>query len=156
MSTQAPQNSGALPLRRRGAAKPAPPVARQGADHNARRMTEALKTIQDDIDSVSINGVLVATRDGLVLCGITRDIEDDGVAAMAAAAAGLASQFTSQARVGSPKAVFFEGESGQVGVFGVDEDTLLVVLGERDTTMGMFNVRAKQALSLLQEALTTS
>ncbi|WP_394620682.1 roadblock/LC7 domain-containing protein [Lentzea sp. JNUCC 0626] len=156
MSTQAAQNSGALPLRRRGAAQPAPAIARQGAGHNARRMTEALKTIQDDIDTASINGVLVATRDGLVLCGITRDIEDDGVAAMAAAAAGLATQFTSQARVGSPRAVFFEGESGQVGVFGVDEDTLLVVLGERDTTMGMFNVRAKQALALLQETLTKS
>ncbi|MGI5500812.1 roadblock/LC7 domain-containing protein [Lentzea sp. CA-135723] len=156
MSTQAAQNSGALPLRRRGAAKPAPAIARQGAGHNARRMTEALQTIQDDIDSISINGVLVATRDGLVLCGITRGIEDDGVAAMAAAAAGLATQFTSQARVGSPRAVFFEGESGQVGVFGVDEDTLLVVLGERDTTMGMFNVRAKQALGLLHTALATS
>ena len=53
----------------------------------------------------------------------------------------------------SPKAVFFEGDSGQVGVFGVDADTLLVVLGERDTTMGMFNVAAKQTLALLQQAV---
>ncbi|MET9227881.1 roadblock/LC7 domain-containing protein [Lentzea sp. NPDC003310] len=153
MSTDAAHTAGALPMRRRGATAPAPAIARQGTGHNARKMTEALQRVHGDIDTISINGVLVATRDGLVLCGITRDIEDDGVAAMAAAAAGLASQFTSQARVGTPRAVFFEGESGQVGVFGVDDDTLLVVLGERDTTMGMFNVRAKQALSLLQEAL---
>lgn len=153
MSTQAAHNVGALPIRRRGESKPVPAIGQQGTGHNARKMTEALQAIHGDIDTISINGVLVATRDGLVLCGITRDIEDDGVAAMAAASAGLASQFTTQARVGSPRAVFFEGDSGQVGVFGVDEDTLLVVLGERDTTMGMFNVRAKQALNLLQEAL---
>ncbi|SER63008.1 roadblock/LC7 domain-containing protein [Lentzea albida] len=155
MSTQAAQNSGALPLRRRGSTTPvaAPAMARQAAGTNARKMTEALQEIHGSIDTISINGVLIATRDGLVLCGVTRDVEDDGVAAMAAASAGLASQFTSQARIGLPKAVFFEGDSGQVGVFGVDEDTLMVVLGKRDTTMGMFNVVAKQALTLLQNVL---
>ncbi|GHH29426.1 roadblock/LC7 domain-containing protein [Lentzea cavernae] len=145
----------ALPLRRRGSAAPeaVPSAARPAQGSNARLMTEALREVHADFDSVSINGVLVATRDGLVLCGVTRGIEDDGVAAMAAAAAGLATQFTSQAGVGSPRAVFFEGDSGQVGVFGVDADTLLVVLGERDTTMGMFNVVAKQALAKLQQAV---
>ncbi|MFD4643511.1 roadblock/LC7 domain-containing protein [Lentzea sp. NPDC058436] len=155
MASQAAHNSGALPLRRRGTTSPvaAPAIARQAAGTNATKMTEALREIYGAIDRISINGVLVATRDGLVLCGVTRDIEDDGVAAMAAASAGLATQFTSQARIGLPKAVFFEGDSGQVGVFGVDEDTLLVVLGKRDTTMGMFNVVAKQALTLLQNVL---
>ncbi|GGN08033.1 dynein regulation protein LC7 [Lentzea pudingi] len=145
----------ALPLRRRGSTLPdtTSSTVRPAEGVNAKTMTEALREIHDDIDSVSINGVLVATRDGLVLCGVTRGVEDDGVAAMAAAAAGLATQFTSQAGVGSPRAVFFEGDSGQVGVFGVDDDTLLVVLGERDTTMGMFNVVAKQTLAMLQQAV---
>lgn len=152
MSTHTP---GALPLRRRGPLSEAPPAPERHVPSSAvaKLMTEALEEIHGSIDSVAINGVLVATRDGLVLCGVTRGIEDDGVAAMASAAAGLATQFTSQARVGSPRAVFFEGDSGQVGVFGVDADTLLVVLGERDTTMGMFNVVAKQALTLLQQAV---
>jgi predicted regulator of Ras-like GTPase activity (Roadblock/LC7/MglB family) len=152
MSTQAP---GALPLRRRGPLSEAPPAAERHVPTSAaaKLMTEALQEVHDSFDSVAINGVLVATRDGLVLCSVTRDVQDDGVAAMAAAAAGLATQFTTQAGVGSPKAVFFEGDSGQVGVFGVDADTLLVVLGERDTTMGMFNVVAKQALTLLQQAV---
>ncbi|WP_330274767.1 roadblock/LC7 domain-containing protein [Lentzea sp. NBC_00516] len=155
MSTQPAQTPGALPLRRRGPLSEAPPAPERQvpASAVAKLMTEALEEVHGRIDSVAINGVLVATRDGLVLCGVTRGIEDDGVAAMASAAAGLATQFTSQARVGSPRAVFFEGESGQVGVFGIDADTLLVVLGERDTTMGMFNVVAKQALTLLQQAV---
>ncbi|REH26427.1 hypothetical protein BCF44_13347 [Kutzneria buriramensis] len=116
-------------------------------------MTEALHEIHGRIDARTINGVLVSTRDGLVLCGVTRGIEDDGVAAMAAAASGLAAQFTEQARVGVPRAAFFEGDAGQVGVFPIDASTLLVLLGARDTTMGMFNVAAKQALALLQDAV---
>ena len=154
MSTQPASTPDVLPMRRRGSTQDAAAtVSRPEAGANARLMTEALREIQDSIDSIAINGVLVATRDGLVLCSATRAVQDDGVAAMAAAAAGLATQFTTQAGVGSPKAVFFEGDSGQVGVFGVDADTLLVVLGERDTTMGMFNVVAKQALTLLQQAV---
>ncbi|MEU7476932.1 roadblock/LC7 domain-containing protein [Lentzea sp. NPDC042327] len=144
----------ALPTRRRGATTPSHgPVTTPLPGTDAKVMTEALAEVHGSIDSIAINGVLVATRDGLVLCAVTRGVQDDGVAAMAAAAAGLANQFTAQAGVGSPRAVFFEGDSGQAGVFGVDADTLLVVLGTRDTTMGMFNVVAKQALSLLQEAV---
>ncbi|MGW4214882.1 roadblock/LC7 domain-containing protein [Lentzea sp. NPDC004789] len=149
--------SGALPTRKRGLtlAPHEPAVARSASGTDAKTMTRALLEIHADIDAVAINGVLVATRDGLVLCGVTRDVETDGVAAMAAAAAGLASQFTAQAGIGGPRAVFFEGDDGQVGVFPVDSDALLVVFGSRDTTMGMFNVVAKQALSLLQNAVAT-
>ncbi|HEX7301844.1 roadblock/LC7 domain-containing protein [Lentzea sp.] len=157
MATEAAHDHGALPMRRRRAMpEAAAPMSRPiGQGSVAKLMTEALRDVHGDIDSISINGVLIATRDGLVLCGVTRGIEDDGVAAMAAAAAGLAGQFTAQAGVGNPRAVFFEGDSGQVGVFAVDADTLLVVLGTRDTTMGMFNVVAKQALALLQHAVAT-
>ncbi|MGW6443002.1 roadblock/LC7 domain-containing protein [Lentzea sp. NPDC055074] len=154
MHTWTPAGSDALPTRRRGSSsETTPSIPRPAVGTDAKMMADALQEVYGDFDSVSINGVLVATRDGLVLCGVTRGVEDDGVAAMAAAAAGLATQFTSQAGVGSPRAVFFEGDSGQVGVFGVDADTLLVVLGERDTTMGMFNVVAKQALAMLQQAV---
>jgi uncharacterized protein len=143
-----------LPLRRRGSALSAGlPVAPPVDDAGRKTVTEALHEIRDRIDPVAINGVLAATRDGLVLCAQTRDIDNEGVAAMAAAAAGLAAQFIARARVGDPRVVFFEGDAGQVGVFSVDADTLLVVFSERNTTMGLFNVAAKQALALLQQAL---
>jgi predicted regulator of Ras-like GTPase activity (Roadblock/LC7/MglB family) len=143
-----------LPTRRRGtslAAGLAVVLPPNGAEKQA--MTEALQEIHDRIDTVAINGVLVVTRDGVVLCALTRDIENESVAAMAAAAAGLAAQFISRAKVGDPRVVFFEGDSGQVGVFTVDTDTLLVVFSKPNTTMGMFTVAAKHALALLQEAI---
>jgi predicted regulator of Ras-like GTPase activity (Roadblock/LC7/MglB family) len=153
-TAQASADSGVLPLRKRGSSLSAGlPVATTPDGAGKKTVTEALHEIHSRIDPITINGVLAATRDGLVLCALTRDVENESVAAMAAAAAGLATQFTAHAKVGGPRVVFFEGDTGQVGVFSVDADTLLVVFSERGTTMGMFNVAAKQALALLQQAI---
>jgi predicted regulator of Ras-like GTPase activity (Roadblock/LC7/MglB family) len=114
-------------------------------------MVSALRTIRGQVDRVT--GLLVATQDGLVLASDTRDIEDESVAAMSAAAVGLAAQFTAQAGIGEPRTAMFEGSSGYVCVFPVEASLLLVVFGERDITMGLFNIAAKQALSLLQHAV---
>lgn len=95
-----------------------------------------LQRIHGQIDHTNITGVLVASRDGLVLCSDTRDIEDGSVAAMAAAAAGLSAQFVGQARLGESRAAVFEGSLGHIGVFPVDTAVLLLVVGKRDSNMG--------------------
>ncbi|EOD63062.1 roadblock/LC7 domain-containing protein [Amycolatopsis vancoresmycina] len=128
-------------------------VASAVSPEDAARTSAALRDIRGRIDWKNVKGLLAASRDGLLLCSDTRDIEDDSVAAMAASAVGLAVQFTGRAGVGAPRAAIFEGAYGHVGVFTTKEGILLVVLGERDTTMGLFNVAARQALSLFQEAV---
>lgn len=145
----------ALPTRRQSGSRrgqhagPPPMVVQSPYDANAMR--EELAAIRENVDRV--NGLLLATRDGLVLAAATGSVENDAVAAMAAAAVGLAVQFTGQARVGEPRAAMFEGAVGFVCVFPVEPPLLLVVFGEQDMTMGLFNIAAKQALSLLQQAL---
>jgi predicted regulator of Ras-like GTPase activity (Roadblock/LC7/MglB family) len=143
-----------LPVRRQSPARrgfpPTAPVLVQ-APYDADTLTRSLREIHGVVDRIS--GLLVATRDGLVISGDTRGIENDSVAAMAAAAIGLTAQFTNQAKVGEPRAAMFEGVSGYVCVFPVEETILLVVFGEPDITMGLFNIAAKQALSLLQQAI---
>ena len=121
------------------------------APFDVAAMMGTLREIRGTVSRIT--GLLVATRDGLVLCADTKGIENDSVAAMAAAAIGLAAQFTGQAKVGEPRAAMFEGESGYVCVFPVEMPLLLVVFGEPDMTMGLFNVAAKQALSLLQQSI---
>jgi predicted regulator of Ras-like GTPase activity (Roadblock/LC7/MglB family) len=101
----------------------------------------------------NVYGMLVASADGLVLASDTRDVHVDTVAAMAAAAASIATQFTDQADVGESTASIFEGSSGYVGVFPVEPSVLLVVFGQKDMTMGLFNVAARNALSRFREAL---
>ena len=156
-AAEVPEDSAALPTRSNTSTRQDPPPG-PTVTHppdNAETMAEAainaaLEEIRGRVDRVS--GLLVATRDGLVLCSDTQDIEEGSVAAMAAAAIGLATQFTRQAKVGAPRAAMFEGSSGHVGVFPV-EGSILVVFGEPDITMGLFNVAARQALSLLQQAI---
>ena len=149
------QDSGApLPTRRPSSTstKPLPmgPVVTQ-PPFDSDEMSQTLRTIRSQVDRVT--GLLVATQDGLVLASDTRDVENESVAAMSAAAVGLAVQFTAQAGIGEPRAAVFEGTSGYVCVFPVEASLLLVVFGERDITMGLFNIAAKQALSLLQHVV---
>jgi len=152
---ETPADRPALPKRGQASITPARslggPEPLSGADTAA--VNEALREIRGRIDWNNVKGLLAASRDGLVVCSDTRDIEDDSVAAMAATSVGLAIQFTERAGVGAPRAAIFEGENGHVGVFPVEAGILLVVLGERDTTMGLFNVAARQALSLFQQAV---
>jgi predicted regulator of Ras-like GTPase activity (Roadblock/LC7/MglB family) len=117
----------------------------------APELAAVLDEIRVHVDQ--IDGLLVATRDGLLVASSTREVEDSSIAAMSAAAIGLAIQFTRLAEVGTPRAALFEGASGHVCVFPVEDSTLLVVFGEPEITTGLFNVAAKQALSLLQNAV---
>ncbi|WP_245886705.1 roadblock/LC7 domain-containing protein [Umezawaea tangerina] len=114
-------------------------------------LAETLRAIRHQIDRVT--GLLVATRDGLVLSSDTEGVAAESVAAMAAATIGLAAQFTSQANVGQPRTAVFEGDSGYVCVFPVESSLLLVVFGEKGITHGLFNIAARQALSLIQHAV---
>ncbi|MEV7092252.1 roadblock/LC7 domain-containing protein [Amycolatopsis sp. NPDC051045] len=117
---------------------------------------KALQEIRDEVDRVNITGLLLASRDGLLLCSDTQEIEDDSVAAMAAASVGLATRFVGQAGLGETRGAMFQGSLGHVCVFPVQGSILLVVFARPDTTMGLFNVVARHALTLLQEALTSA
>ncbi|MBP2328711.1 putative regulator of Ras-like GTPase activity (Roadblock/LC7/MglB family) [Kibdelosporangium banguiense] len=151
-----PWDSAPLPTRRHTSTRRDPSSEPTHAPYDAETMNEA--TMNEALDEIRgrldrVSGLLVATRDGLVLCSDTHGIEEGSVAAMAAAAVGLATQFTGQAKVGAPRAALFEGASGHVCVFPVEGSMLLVVFGEPDITMGLFNIAARQALSLLQQAI---
>ena len=147
--------STSLPTRRRAARKrdPAAPSALPAGVHplDLEALGKELGEIRSRVDGV--NGLLLASIDGLAMCGVTRSVDKDSVAAMAAATIGLAGQFTRQAMVGEPRAATFEGLDGHVCVLPVDPAVLLVVFGERDTNAGLFNLAAKQSLAQVQMAL---
>ncbi|WP_372660407.1 roadblock/LC7 domain-containing protein [Amycolatopsis kentuckyensis] len=143
---------GPLPIRRPSAdTGPPPDPAVAGAKPDPGRTLEVLRRIREQVDQVA--GLLVATHDGLVLANDNESIEADSVAAMAAAAVGLATQFAAHAKIGESRGAMFEGSSGYVGVFPVESTLLLVVFGRPDITMGLFTLAAKQALTLLRQAM---
>ncbi|TDV48869.1 roadblock/LC7 domain-containing protein [Actinophytocola oryzae] len=142
------------PLPRRGSAED----GRWGGLPTARRRPSTQQIVEDALHSVSgqeanVSGMLLASTDGLVLAADTDAVHLDTVAAMAAAAASIGSQFTDQANVGEASASLFEGDSGHVAVFPVAPRVLLVVFGRKDTTMGLFNIAARNALFLLQQTI---
>jgi predicted regulator of Ras-like GTPase activity (Roadblock/LC7/MglB family) len=144
-----------LPRRRVGAATG--DTAQSGAPEGDRWASEralvgeALRRVSGQ--DTNVQGMLVASSDGLLLADDTDEVHVETVAAMAAAAASIAAQFTAQAEVGDPKGAMFEGSTGHVGVFPVEPRVLLVVLGRKDTTMGMFNIAAKKAVADLQQSM---
>ncbi|MEV4313694.1 roadblock/LC7 domain-containing protein [Actinocrispum sp. NPDC049592] len=144
-----------LPMRERTKSRQDPSAVSEIHQSQPRVDTEAmgreLQVIRGRVDR--INGLLLASRDGLLLCGDTRGPHEESVAAMAAATIGLAGKFTDQAMVGEPRAAVFEGMSGHVCIFPVDTAILLVVFGERDTNTGLFTVAARQALAQVQMAI---
>jgi predicted regulator of Ras-like GTPase activity (Roadblock/LC7/MglB family) len=153
--TDSQQLRAPLPVRKPASAiatSPPEPAAPGPAPDSARTL-EVLRKIRDQVDQVA--GLLVATHDGLVLANDTDTVEADSVAAMSAAAIGLAAQFTAQARIGESRSAMFEGSSGYVCVFPVEASLLLVVFGEPDITMGLFTLAAKQALTLLRHTSLT-
>lgn len=144
-----------LPVRQ-PAGNPVPPQDRtvQRPPLDPDQTLETLRKIRDQVDQVA--GLLVATHDGLVLASDATTVEADSVAAMSAAATGLAAQFTAQAGIGESRCAMFEGNSGYVCVFPVEASLLLVVFGEPEITMGLFTLAAKQALTLLRQAAVTA
>jgi len=141
-----------LPVRQ-PSANPGPPPDRtvQRPPLDSDQTLEALRNIREQVDQVA--GLLVATHDGLVLAKDIETVEADSVAAMSAAATGLAAQFTAQAGIGESRCAMFEGSSGYVCVFPVEGSLLLVVFGQPEITMGLFTLAAKQALTLLRQAV---
>jgi len=124
----------------------------------AQRSRGLVQVVEDALRGVSgkvpnVSGLLLASADGLVLASDTVEVHLDTVAAMAAAAASLAGRFTDLAEIGTARVSMFEGSSGHVAVFPVEPRVLLVVFGRKDTTMGLFNIAARNALFLLQEEI---
>jgi predicted regulator of Ras-like GTPase activity (Roadblock/LC7/MglB family) len=144
-----------LPVRTPSPANPGPPPDRtvKRPPPDSDRTLETLRNIRAQVDQVA--GLLVATHDGLVLASDTETVEADSVAAMSAAAIGLAAQFTAQAGIGESRCAMFEGSSGYVCVFPVEATLLLVVFGQPEITMGLFTLAAKQALTLLRHTTLT-
>ena len=127
------------------------PAVRQRTGDLMRVVEEALHSVSGK--EANVSGMLLASADGLVLASDIPGVHLDTVAAMAAASASIANQFTEQTDMGTAKVSLFEGSSGHVAVFQVEPRVLLVVFGRKDTTLGLFNIASRNALFLLRQAI---
>jgi uncharacterized protein len=137
-----------------------PPEAVQttatGAGADVDLLRHELGELLLDVEGVS--GALLATTDGLLIAAHRpEDAHLESVAALAAAAAGVAEQFTLLMRLGELGSTVVYGESGCIAVHPIGENAIIVIY----TTGGVPNVArlhlaVRQALPRFEKIMLES
>lgn len=90
-----------------------------------------------------LTGALAASADGLVLASDTTEAE--GVAALTAAALGVALRLTEATGQGGFKELLVRGERGYVATYAAGSSAVLTVLAEPRINVGRLHLEARRA-----------
>lgn len=90
-----------------------------------------------------LTGALAASADGLVLASDTAEAE--GVAALTAAALGVALRLTEATGQGGFKELLVRGETGYVATYAAGSSAVLTVLAEPRINVGRLHLEARRA-----------
>ncbi|WP_425508593.1 roadblock/LC7 domain-containing protein [Streptomyces genisteinicus] len=90
-----------------------------------------------------LTGALAASADGLVLAADTAEAE--GVAALTAAALGVALRLTDATGQGGFKELLVRGERGYVATYAAGTSAVLTVLAEPRINVGRLHLEARRA-----------
>lgn len=90
-----------------------------------------------------LTGALAASADGLVLASDTAEAE--GVAALTAAALGVALRLTEATGQGGFKELLIRGETGYVATYAAGSSAVLTVLAEPRINVGRLHLEARRA-----------
>ncbi|MEU0803809.1 roadblock/LC7 domain-containing protein [Streptomyces sp. NPDC005970] len=92
-----------------------------------------------------VTGALAATSDGLVLAHDTAAIEPEGVAALTAAALGVARSMAEATGRGAFRELLVRGEDGYVATYAAGPTAVLTVLADGRTNVGRLHLEARRA-----------
>ncbi len=114
-------------------------------------------------DSIGIAGALIGTAEGILVASqfqpgapVTSLAEAETLAAMAAAALGLGTQFSHLLALGHSSSVILQGSHGCLAVQRVGSTGVLVVFGTEDLNIARLNIAVRQALPRLQEIMAAA
>ncbi|MER6999999.1 roadblock/LC7 domain-containing protein [Streptomyces sp. NPDC000410] len=92
-----------------------------------------------------LTGALAASIDGLVLARDTPDTEAETVAALTAAALGVAVRLTEATGQGAFRELLVRGESGYVATYAAGTAAVLTVTAEPRVNVGRLHLEARRA-----------
>ncbi|MEE1799138.1 roadblock/LC7 domain-containing protein [Streptomyces sp. NPDC101062] len=98
-----------------------------------------------------LTGSLAASTDGLVLAQDTADVEAEGVAALTAAALGVAMRLTDSTGQGAFKELLIRGELGYVATYAAGSSAVLTLLAEPRTNVGRLHLEARRSSARIGE-----
>jgi predicted regulator of Ras-like GTPase activity (Roadblock/LC7/MglB family) len=116
--------------------------------------SEALKTVLKDLESGTpdIEGSVVVSADGLVMASaLPSDVDEDRVAAMAAALLALGDRSATELDRGNLNEVFVKGEKGYIVLMGAGREAVLGALCREDAKLGMIFLDMRRAAGELDK-----
>lgn len=114
----------------------------------AKSRSDALKSILKDLEAATpdIEGSVVVSADGLVMASaLPADIDEDRVAAMAAALLALGERTSTELDRGDMQDVFVKGERGYVVLMSAGRDAVLGALCREEAKLGMIFLDMRRA-----------
>ncbi|CAL9435155.1 diacylglyceryl transferase [Streptomyces thermolilacinus SPC6] len=98
-----------------------------------------------------LTGALAASVDGLVLAQDTGDVEPEGVAALTAAALGVAVRLTDATGRGGFRELLVRGEHGYVATYAAGGTAVLTLLAEPRVNVGRLHLEGRRSGARIAE-----
>ncbi|MGW0912461.1 roadblock/LC7 domain-containing protein [Streptomyces sp. NPDC002784] len=98
-----------------------------------------------------LTGSLAASVDGLVVAEDTPGVEPEGVAALTAAALGVAVRLTDATGRGELRELLFRGRDGYVATYAAGEGAVLTLLARDDVSVGRLHLEGRRAATRIGE-----
>lgn len=114
----------------------------------AKSRGDTLTSILKDLEAATpdIEGSVVVSADGLVMASaMPSDVDEDRVAAMAAALLALGERSASELQRGDLEQVFVKGLKGYIVLMNAGRDAVLGALCRQDAKLGMIFLDMKRA-----------
>ncbi|MGC5343798.1 roadblock/LC7 domain-containing protein [Streptomyces sp. DT24] len=101
-------------------------------------------------------GALAASTDGLVLAHDTPGVEAEGVAALTAAALGVAVRMTDATGRGGFRELLVRGEAGYIATYAAGSSAVLTLLAEDRINVGRLHLEGRRASARIGELVDTA
>lgn len=102
-----------------------------------------MQELKDSLSSV--RGVMLASVDGLAISHFVQTGEANQIAAMSATTLGLGKRVIDAIRAGSLNEVIIAGNEGQMFIYAVRDQAVLVVITGEKPNVGMIQLQAREA-----------
>lgn len=110
-----------------------------------------IKTILQELKGSlsNVRGVMLASVDGLAISHLVQTGEADQIAAMSATTLGLGKRVIDAIQAGSLSEVIIAGNEGQMFIYAVRDQAVLVVITGEKPNVGMIHLQARNAAKQL-------
>ncbi|WP_407548251.1 roadblock/LC7 domain-containing protein [Streptomyces sp. Pv4-95] len=115
---------------------------------------DELHALRDQIRH--FQGGMVASADGMVIAHDLRDIEPDGLAALTAAAIGVAKRLTEATGQGPFEESLTRGTSGYIAAYSAGSSAVLTAVAGPDTNVGRLHLQARRAAARIGALVDTA